>query len=51
MPLSYFFCEDEISAELAVNLNKFSETDKQKVLEVTARLIEESFENSSPKGD
>lgn len=49
--LSYFFCEDEIYAELAVNLNKLSETDKQKVPEVTARLIEKSFENSSPKGD
>ncbi|CAH7105102.1 Transcriptional regulator [Vibrio chagasii] len=51
VPLSYFFYEDEISAELAVNLNKLSETDKQKVLEVTVRLIEESFQNSCPKGD
>ena len=32
-----------------MNLNKLSETDKQKVLEVTARLIEESYENTSPK--
>ncbi|PHX06923.1 Helix-turn-helix domain protein [Vibrio splendidus] len=51
VPLSYFFCEDEISAELAVNLNKLSEADKQKILDVTMRLIEESFENSCPKGD
>lgn len=48
-PLSYFFCEDEISAELAMNLNKLSETDKQKVLEMTARLIDESSEDSSSK--
>ncbi|EIN4364659.1 XRE family transcriptional regulator, partial [Vibrio parahaemolyticus] len=46
---SYFFCEDEISAELAMNLNKLSETDKQKVLEMTARLIDESSEDSSSK--
>lgn len=49
VPLSYFFCEDEISAELALNLNKLSETDKQKVLEMTARLIDESSEDSSSK--
>nr|WP_321459772.1 helix-turn-helix transcriptional regulator [uncultured Vibrio sp.] len=49
VPLSYFFCEDEISAELAMNLNKLSETDKQKVLEMTARLIDESSEDSSTK--
>ncbi len=49
VPLSYFFCEDEISAELAMNLNKLSETDKQKVLEMTARLIDESSEYSSSK--
>lgn len=47
VPLSYFFCEDEISAEFAVNLNKLSETDKQKVLEVTAQLIDESSEDGS----
>ncbi|UYI46371.1 helix-turn-helix domain-containing protein [Vibrio natriegens] len=49
VPLSYFFCEDEISAELAMNLNKLSETDKQKVLVMTARLINESSEDSSSK--
>ncbi|HAS6492343.1 TPA: helix-turn-helix domain-containing protein [Vibrio parahaemolyticus] len=49
VPLSYFFCEDEVSAELAVNLNKLSETDKQKVLEMTARLIDESSEDTSSK--
>ncbi len=49
VPLSYFFCEDKISAELAMNLNKLSETDKQKVLEMTARLIDESSQDSSSK--
>tara|TARA_B100001059_G_scaffold227352_1_gene257053 strand:- start:833 stop:1081 length:249 start_codon:yes stop_codon:yes gene_type:complete len=49
VPLSYFFCEDEISAELVVNLNKLSQTNKQKVLEMTARLIDESNEDSSSK--
>lgn len=47
VPLSYFFCEDEVSAELAVNLNKLSQSDKQKVLEMTARLIEKSSECNS----
>ncbi len=32
-----------------MNLNKLSETDKQKVLEMTARLIDESSEDSSSK--
>ncbi|EMK3509043.1 helix-turn-helix transcriptional regulator [Vibrio parahaemolyticus] len=50
VPLSYFFCEDEVSAELAVNLNKLSQSDKQKVLDMTARLIEESQEESSSGG-
>ena len=49
VPLSYFFCEDEVSAELSVNLNKLSQADKQKVLEITARLIEESKEDRSSK--
>jgi transcriptional regulator with XRE-family HTH domain len=49
VPLSYFFCEDEISAELVVNLNKLSQTDKQKVLDMTAQLIDESSDDSSSK--
>lgn len=49
VPLSYFFCEDEVSAKLAVNLNKLSLSDKQKVLEITARLINESSEDNSSK--
>lgn len=49
VPLSYFFCEDDVSAELAVNLNKLSQADKRKVLDITARLIEESAEDSRSK--
>ncbi|EJF7264432.1 helix-turn-helix transcriptional regulator [Vibrio parahaemolyticus] len=48
VPLSYFFCEDEVSAELAVNLNKLSQSDKQKVLELTAQLLEKSEEDKNP---
>lgn len=47
VPLSYFFCEDEISAELAVSLNRLSHEDKQKVLAMTILLIDESSEDSS----
>lgn len=49
VPLSYFFCEDEISAELAVNLNKLSLADKKKVLALTTLLIDESGEDSGSK--
>lgn len=42
VPLQYFFCEDPLSAELAINLNKLSESDKQKVLALTAQLLVES---------
>ena len=48
VPLSYFFCEDEVSAELVVNLNKLSLSDKQKVLELTAQLLEKSEEDKNP---
>ena len=47
VPLSYFFCEDEVSAELVVNLNKLSQSDKQKVLELTAQLLEKSEEDNN----
>ncbi|HFQ5226010.1 TPA: helix-turn-helix domain-containing protein [Vibrio vulnificus] len=47
VPLSYFFCEDEISAELAVNLNKLSKSDKQKVLDITSQLIAKSNEEDA----
>lgn len=48
VPLSYFFCEDEVSAELVVNLNRLSQSDKQKVLELTAQLLEKSKEDNNP---
>ncbi|MBY6198833.1 helix-turn-helix domain-containing protein [Vibrio hangzhouensis] len=47
VPLSYFFCEDELSAELVVSLNRLSSADKQRVLEMTERLINEASEGSS----
>ncbi|ELA7190088.1 helix-turn-helix domain-containing protein [Vibrio alginolyticus] len=43
VPLNYFFCEDEITAELAVNLHKLSNDDKQRVLESTAQLIADAI--------
>ncbi|MEZ8229023.1 helix-turn-helix domain-containing protein [Vibrio splendidus] len=46
VPLSYFFCEDEVSAELAVNLNKLSQIDKQKILDITTQLIAKSNEDN-----
>ncbi len=42
VPLHYFFCEDEFSAELAVDLNKLSDGDKQKVLALAAQLLAKS---------
>ncbi|EKO3839625.1 helix-turn-helix transcriptional regulator, partial [Vibrio harveyi] len=39
VPLSYFFCEDELSAELVTNLNKLSEDEKLKVLEFSIKLL------------
>lgn len=42
VPLSYFFCEDEVSAELVVNLYKLSKTDREKVLNITAKMIADS---------
>ncbi|NOH72592.1 helix-turn-helix transcriptional regulator [Vibrio pectenicida] len=47
VPLSYFFCEDELSVELAVNLNKLSKTDKQKVLDITTQLIAKAHEDDA----
>ncbi len=50
VPLSYFFCEDELSAELVVSMNKLSSADKRRVLEMTGRLIDEASEGSSESG-
>ncbi len=46
VPLSYFFCEDELSAELVTNLNKLSEDEKLKVLEFSIKLLA-NFEDGS----
>lgn len=40
VPLNYFFCEDEFSADLVINLNKLSDSDKQRVLALAAQLLE-----------
>ncbi len=42
VPLSYFFCEDEVSAELAVTLSKLSKSDKLRVLGITFELLVEA---------
>ncbi|MDN3663354.1 helix-turn-helix domain-containing protein [Vibrio agarivorans] len=42
VPLYYFFCEDEFSADLAINLNKLSDGDKQRVLALAAQLLEQA---------
>lgn len=42
VPLNYFFCEDAVSAELAINLSKLSKSDRQKILELTDQLLLES---------
>ena len=33
VPLNYFFCEDEITAELSCLINKLSEKDKKELIE------------------
>lgn len=39
VPLSYFFCEDEVSAELAINLSKLSNDEREKVLSITSKML------------
>ncbi|CCN63547.1 conserved hypothetical protein [Vibrio nigripulchritudo POn4] len=39
VPLNYFFCEDETSASLAVNLNKLPQSDQQAILDLTIQLL------------
>ncbi|HCE3287737.1 TPA: helix-turn-helix transcriptional regulator [Vibrio parahaemolyticus] len=46
VPLSYFFCEDEITAELVINLHKLSDADKLRVLEVVTQLMLQGNEGS-----
>ncbi|ELB2890175.1 helix-turn-helix transcriptional regulator [Vibrio parahaemolyticus] len=42
VPLNYFFYEDEFSADVAKNLNKLSDSDKQIVLALAAQLLEQT---------
>lgn len=51
VPLSYFFCEDEVSAELAVNLNKLSKSDREKILDITSKMIADSLKDEASKGN
>ena len=38
VPLSYFFCEDELSAELAIEIEKLSQNKKQELLRIIKGL-------------
>lgn len=42
VPLSYFFCESEVEAKLAVNFSQLTSSDQLKVLEITSQLLKES---------
>ncbi|MBM4859243.1 helix-turn-helix transcriptional regulator [Vibrio parahaemolyticus] len=42
VPLNYFFCEDAVSAELAVLINKLPEQEKKALLESLKMKIQES---------
>ncbi|PHJ40557.1 helix-turn-helix domain-containing protein [Vibrio sp. PID17_43] len=41
VPLNYFFCEDEASAELAIAISKLSVDQKKKIAEIIASLPSE----------
>ncbi|MGR5069410.1 MULTISPECIES: helix-turn-helix domain-containing protein [Vibrio] len=41
VPLNYFFCEDEASAELAIAISKLSADQKKKIAEIIASLPSE----------
>ncbi|MEZ8825183.1 helix-turn-helix domain-containing protein [Vibrio amylolyticus] len=42
VPLSYFFCESEVEAELAVNFSQLPSSAQLKVLEITAQLLKKT---------
>lgn len=41
VPLNYFFCEDEASAELAIAISKLSADQKKKIAEIITSLPSE----------
>ncbi|MDK9782362.1 helix-turn-helix domain-containing protein [Vibrio sp. B172a] len=41
VPLNYFFCEDEVSAELAIAISKLSTDQKKQLAEIIASLPSE----------
>ncbi|MCH1924163.1 helix-turn-helix domain-containing protein [Shewanella sp. C32] len=38
VPMSYFFCEDDLSAELAIKIEKLPKTEKEKLLQFIENL-------------
>lgn len=38
VPMSYFFCEDELSAELAIQIEKLPKSEKEKLLQFIEKL-------------
>ncbi|MFB2656323.1 helix-turn-helix domain-containing protein [Shewanella xiamenensis] len=38
VPMSYFFCEDDLSAELAIKIEKLHQTEKEKLLQFIEKL-------------
>ncbi|HDM8044641.1 TPA: helix-turn-helix transcriptional regulator [Vibrio campbellii] len=41
VPLHYFFCEDESSAELAVAISKLSGTQKERLMDIIDKMASE----------
>ena len=41
VPLNYFFCDDDLSAELSLNIQRLSPENKRKLLEVIHELDKE----------
>lgn len=38
VPISYFFCEDDLSAELAIKIGKLPQAEKEKLLQFIEKL-------------
>ncbi|TCN75880.1 helix-turn-helix domain-containing protein [Shewanella fodinae] len=38
VPMSYFFCEDDLSAELAIQIEKLPKAEKEKLLQFIEKL-------------
>lgn len=42
VPISYFFCEDDLSAELAIKIGKLPQTEKEKLLQFIEKLQQQN---------